>query len=175
MEFEKQIEAALSGRDDLGASSGVFKAGLAQAEQTAEHMINNQDVELAWAELAGKHAETYFSLISSRDPSTLKLTPLDNEIYEHFRKVFPDIGVAKIRESQLKSDGAKVLWREFCNSYDKRVENFNMGTLLRLNAAEDYGPDNAVCVPRVQFYAIEIARNKEGANMEVYRAANQNS
>jgi hypothetical protein len=56
-----------------------------------------------------------------------------------------------------------------------------MGTLLRLDASKDYDANNTtigffrhclvdtfieliVIVPRIQFFAIEIARNREGLN-----------
>lgn len=44
------------------------------------------------------------------------------------------------------------------------VQDFNMGTLLRLDASKDYDPDNTIIVPRIQFFAIEIARLREGCN-----------
>lgn len=39
-----------------------------------------------------------------------------------------------------------------------------MGTLLRVDAAGDYNQENTTLVPRIQFFAIEIARNREGHN-----------
>jgi hypothetical protein len=54
---------------------------------------------------------------------------------------------------------------EFCLEYEKSaVKDFNFGTLLRLRASGDYEPENTVVVSRIQFLAIEIARNREGAN-----------
>ncbi|NXH96546.1 PBDC1 protein, partial [Pachycephala philippinensis] len=43
-------------------------------------------VELAWAMKAHQHAQVYFNLISSVDPKFLKLTQVDERIYEEFRK-----------------------------------------------------------------------------------------
>lgn len=66
----------------------------------------------------------------------------------------------------MKDEGGKLAWREFCNTYEKseRLVDFNMGTLLRLDSRKEYDEDNTTIVPRVQFFAIEIARNREGEN-----------
>ena len=45
------------------------------------------------------------------------------------------------------------------------VEEYNFGTLLRLDCKEGYSEANTTLVPRVQFLAIEIARNRQGLNM----------
>lgn len=38
---------------------------------------------------------------------------------------------------------------------------------MRADTKGDYSEQNTMLVPRVQFYAIEIARNREGLNNEV--------
>ncbi len=65
--------------------------------------------------------------------------------------------------SDLKSDKVKSEWREFCDSF-KHVNDFNFATLLRLDSSKDYEESNSVIVTKVQFYAIELARNREGHN-----------
>ncbi|VDO93063.1 unnamed protein product [Schistosoma margrebowiei] len=55
-------------------------------------------------------------------------------------------------------------WRPFCNEFEKKVEDFNFGTLLRLDASKGYCPENTCIVPRIQFLALEIARNRLGIN-----------
>jgi hypothetical protein len=47
--------------------------------------------------------------------------------------------------------------------YEKLLSDFNTGTLLRLDATDRAGYDaqNVVVVPRIQFLAVEIARNRE--------------
>lgn len=92
-------------------------------------------------------------------------------------------------------------WRPFCLQFEGAVEDFNLGTLLRLDCRRGYSEENSVlgerraggagrgaevCVgglavtppplllpaaPRIQFLAIEIARNREGCNGAVYRRA----
>ena len=34
-------------------------------------------------------------------------------------------------------------WRNFCQTYENRVEDFNMGTLIRLRSAEDFSEENS--------------------------------
>lgn len=46
-------------------------------------------------------------MISSVDPTVLKLTKMDDEIYEEFRKDFPDLKIDAIKEDELKSAEAK--------------------------------------------------------------------
>ncbi|XP_025026491.1 protein PBDC1, partial [Python bivittatus] len=60
-------------------------------------------------------------------------------------------------------------WRPFCLQFEGAVEDFNFGTLLRLDCRRGYSEENTVLVPRIQFLAIEIARNREGCNAAVYR------
>ncbi|KTG35962.1 hypothetical protein cypCar_00032622 [Cyprinus carpio] len=61
-------------------------------------------------------------------------------------------------------------WRPFCNQFEGVVEDFNYGTLLRLDCQKDYTEENTVFATRIQFYAIEIARNREGYNDFVHNA-----
>lgn len=55
-------------------------------------------------------------------------------------------------------------WRPFCENFKTVVENYSFGTLLRADCKEDYSESNSFIVPRIQFLAIELARNKEGYN-----------
>ena len=59
---------------------------------------------------------------------------------------------------------AKTKWRQFCNDLQELVEDFNFATLLRLDSRSDYSESNTTLVPRAQFVAIEVARNREGLN-----------
>ncbi|NXP61404.1 PBDC1 protein, partial [Chloropsis cyanopogon] len=59
-------------------------------------------------------------------------------------------------------------WRPFCLRFEGLVEDFNFGTLLRLDARGEYTEENSILATRIQFFAIEIARNREGCNDEVY-------
>ncbi|XP_070845013.1 protein PBDC1 [Chaetodon trifascialis] len=134
----------------------------------AEAYGNDPRLEVMWAMKAHNHAEVYFNLISSVDPKFLKLTKLDDRIYSSFRETFKELDIKLLKEDDLKSDEAKETWRPFCNQFEGLVEDFNYGTLLRLDCEKDYTEDNTIFATRVQFFAIEIARNREGFNDAVF-------
>jgi hypothetical protein len=160
----EQLQQALGN----GFGSGISVNQLQSA--SPDSLGNDPKMEMEWAEKAGKHAETYFKLLKAvNDKSKLKLTPIDAEIYTHFRTVFPDLNVKELDEEKMKSNTGKALWRPFCMKYEKNdnITDYNFGTLLRLNANHGLNPDNITVVPRIQFLTIEIARNKEGANIPI--------
>eukprot|EP00011_Vannellida_sp_DIVA3-517-6-12_P012248 CAMPEP_0114618630 /NCGR_PEP_ID=MMETSP0168-20121206/7798_1 /TAXON_ID=95228 ORGANISM="Vannella sp., Strain DIVA3 517/6/12" /NCGR_SAMPLE_ID=MMETSP0168 /ASSEMBLY_ACC=CAM_ASM_000044 /LENGTH=150 /DNA_ID=CAMNT_0001829775 /DNA_START=18 /DNA_END=470 /DNA_ORIENTATION=- len=133
------------------------------AREFAEGVINDPVLEVQWAETAFKHAETYFKLLQIvPDVATMRLTRYDDAIYTAFRELFPDLNVALLDEDVIKSKESKEAWRPFLMQWEGKVEDFNFGTLLRLDAEKEYGPENSCIVPRVQFYCVELARNREG-------------
>ncbi|KAI1940581.1 hypothetical protein LOZ58_003370 [Ophidiomyces ophidiicola] len=104
--------------------------------------------------------------------SKLRLTKIDDEIYEHLKTEFPDFDPeATLDEEQMKSKEGKEKWRNFMNAYEKKVSDFNFGTLLRKNAKWEYGEKETMFAVRMQFYAIEIARNRAGLNDWIYEEA----
>lgn len=121
------------------------------------------------------HLEVYWKMLSYKKGSTLKLTQLDDEIYEHLLREFPEFQDTKagefVDEEVMKSKDGKDKWRKFMNTYEKTVDDFNFGTMLRRNSKEEYTEANTMFVPRMQFYAIEIFRNKRGLNDWVYEQA----
>ncbi|XP_073083932.1 protein PBDC1 isoform X6 [Manis javanica] len=134
----------------------------------AESYGNDPDIEMAWAMRAMQHAEVYYKLISSVDPQFLKLTKVDDQIYSEFRENFERLRVDVLDPEELKSEAAKEKWRPFCLKFDGIIEDFNYGTLLRLDCSQGYTEENTIFAPRIQFFAIEIARNREGYNKAVY-------
>ncbi|KAM6151529.1 protein PBDC1 [Rhynchocyon petersi] len=134
----------------------------------AESYGNDPDIEMAWAMRAMQHAEVYYKLISSVDPQCLKLTKVDDQIYSEFRENFEKLRIDVLDPEELKSESAKEKWRAFCLKFDGIVEDFNYGTLLRLDCSQGYTEENTIFAPRIQFFAIEIARNREGCNKAVY-------
>ncbi|XP_007956722.1 protein PBDC1 [Orycteropus afer afer] len=134
----------------------------------AESYGNDPDIEMAWAMRAMQHAEVYYKLISSVDPQFLKLTKVDDQIYTEFRDSFEKLRIDVLDPEELKSESAKEKWRPFCLKFDGIVEDFNYGTLLRLDCSQGYTEENTIFAPRIQFFAIEIARNREGFNKAVY-------
>lgn len=103
-------------------------------------------------------------ILCSVDPKLLKLTPHDDLIYKSFRETFPDMKVDTVDEDHLKSNESKNKWRPFAEQFKEIVEDYSFGTLLRANCNEDYTEENSILTTRIQFYAIELARNKEGFN-----------
>ncbi|KAH8042683.1 hypothetical protein HPB51_025315 [Rhipicephalus microplus] len=143
----------------------VAALGAAQLlTRPASEFGNDPTVESLWAIKAVEHMEVYFNLISAVDAKILKLTPHDEDIYNTFREHFPNLDVKRLVESDIKSEESKKEWREFCMKFENVVEDFNFATLLRLDCEQDYAEENTTLVPRVQFYAVEIARNREGLN-----------
>lgn len=131
---------------------------------------------------------TYWSILEKMRGSQLRLTRMDDEIYDHLMKEFPDFDpAATINEDEMKSKQGKEKWRNFMNQYEKKVADYNFGTILRANAKDEYEQDTTIfgkasfilscsyivtwlgrlgtgladmsdLVPRMQFYAVEIAR-----------------
>jgi len=71
----------------------------------------------------------------------------------------------------MKSTSGKDRWRKFIMAYEKRLTDYNFGTLIRKDAGKLYAEDNSILVTRVQFFAIEIARNRAGLNDKVHEEA----
>uniref|UniRef100_A0A2K5J1K6 Polysaccharide biosynthesis domain-containing protein n=1 Tax=Colobus angolensis palliatus TaxID=336983 RepID=A0A2K5J1K6_COLAP len=158
--------AATSGTDE--PVSGELMSVAHALSLPAESYGNDPDIEMAWAMRAMQHAEVYYKLISSVDPQFLKLTKVDDQIYSEFRKNFETLRIDVLDPEELKSESAKEKWRPFCLKFNGIVEDFNYGTLLRLDCSQGYTEENTIFAPRIQFFAIEIARNREGYNKAVY-------
>ncbi|XP_012283541.1 protein PBDC1 [Orussus abietinus] len=139
-------------------------AGSSVLSRPAEEFENDQTVEAMWAMKAWEHAEIYFNILCSVDPKLLRLSPHDDQIYKLFREVFPDLAVDVIKEDELKSNEGKHKWRPFCEQFKGIVEDYSFGTLLRADCKGDYSEQNSILTTRIQFYAIELARNREGLN-----------
>nr|CAG4645916.1 EOG090X0HAI [Lynceus sp. MCZ IZ 141354] len=153
---------------EFSGTGDVSAQGLLTASQIltrpAEEFGNDSTVEALWAMKAFDHAAVYFNLLCSIDPKNLKLTKHDDKIYSDFRDLFPTFDIALLNEDEMKSSEGKEKWRPFCDSFKDILEDFNVGTLLRVDCTKDYSEENSCIVPRVQFWAIEIARNREGYN-----------
>ncbi|CAI4827529.1 ADM_collapsed_G0055190.mRNA.1.CDS.1 [Saccharomyces cerevisiae] len=117
--------------------------------------------------LLNKRKHTW-KLLTSVPGSKLRLTKFDDEIYENFMERFPEYKdverVKKFTEEELKTKEAKERWRKFFTIFEKKIEDYNFGTLLRTDASAEYGQFTTCFVVRLQFYAFEIARNKHGLN-----------
>lgn len=128
---------------------------------------------------------TYWAILEKVPGSKLRLTKLDDEIYEHFKQEFPEFDpAATLNEDEMKSKQGKEKWRNWMNQYEERVHDYNFGTIIRSNPKYEYDHDTTIfgkilfpwnfgggihrknklltkgCTKgvRMQFYAIEIAR-----------------
>jgi hypothetical protein len=129
---------------------------------------NNEDIELHWAIKAIQHSQTYFKLLTSIPHEKIKLTKYDEELYSEFRKSFPDLNIATVNEQEFTSEANKQKWRDLIQNFEEKIQDFNFGTLLRLNAEGEYSEENSFFVTRVQFFCVEIARLREGLNSKIF-------
>ncbi|KAJ6565471.1 DUF757-domain-containing protein [Mycena vulgaris] len=141
---------------------------------SAQNLI---EIEKQFAVKAVEQAQTYWNLIEKVPPKELRLTKIDDEIYEDTLKTFPELAEAdhakliKLDEEAMKSPEGKERWRVFIESYKKKVKDYNFGSLIRTDARQEYGENNTIFVTRIQFYAIEIARNRLGLNDAAHELA----
>jgi hypothetical protein len=88
---------------------------------------------------------TYWSILEKLPGSKLRLTKMDDDILAHFNRDFPDFDLkATINEDEMKSKEGKEKWRGFINEYEKKIEDFNFGTMLRASAATEYGEKETI-------------------------------
>ncbi|CAH7671363.1 polysaccharide biosynthesis-domain-containing protein [Phakopsora pachyrhizi] len=136
----------------------------------AKNAPNLPEIEKQFAVRCIEQAETYWNLLGAIHPKNLKLTKYDDEIVSEFKEAFPDLyenkdgKLQQIDEQQMKSPEGKEAWRKYIAKFDKNIVDFNFGTLIRTNSAEDYTESNTMFITRIQFYAIEICRNRLGLN-----------
>ena len=84
--------------------------------------------------IAVQHMTTYWAILEKVRGSKLRLTKIDNDIYEHFKKDFPEFDSKEtIDENKMKSKEGKERWRNFMLAYEKKIDDYNFGTMLRGN------------------------------------------
>lgn len=84
---------------------------------------------------------------------------MDDAIYVSFMAEFPEFDPrATINEDAMKSKAGKEKWRNWVNQFEKEIDDFNFGTMIRTRADAEYDQDTTIFGVRMQFYAIEIAR-----------------
>ena len=153
-------------------------AALTSLNINPDEADNFEDMEKQFAVKAVQHMMTYWSILEKMRGSKLRLTKIDDEILEHFQRDFPDFDpAATIDEDQMKSKTGKERWRNFVNTYEKgdnKIDDFNFGTMLRRNPKFEYGEQETMFAVRMQFYAIEIARNRAGLNDWIYEKEHPN-
>jgi hypothetical protein len=88
---------------------------------------------------------TYWAILEKVRGSTVKLTKIDDEIYEHLKADFPEFDPADtINEDEMKSKAGKERWRKFMMAYEKKVTDYNFGTMLRSNPKYEYEQDTTI-------------------------------
>ena len=141
----------------------------------ADQAPNYEEMEKQFAVKAVHQMTVYWSILEKMPGSKLRLTRMDDEILEHFKKEFPDFGTGlEINEDEMKSKEGKEKWRNFCMVYekgDKAIEDYNFGTMLRKSPKTEYGEKETIFAVRMQFYALEIARNRAGLNDWIHEKA----
>lgn len=147
-------------------------AGPIPKDFNAEDAANMEDMEKQFAVKVVQHMQTYWSILEKVKGSALRLTKMDDDIYAHLQEAFPEFDPAKtIDEDEMKSKTGKQRWRDFMMQYEKKIDDYNFGTMVRNNPKAEYDEDTTIFVPRMQFYAVEIARNKKGLNDWIYEQA----
>jgi hypothetical protein len=88
---------------------------------------------------------TYWAILEKVRGSSLRLTKMDDEIYEHLKKDFPEFDpAATIDEDEMKSKTGKERWRKFMMAYEKKIDDYNFGTIIRSNPKWEYGQDETI-------------------------------
>ncbi|KAF1838802.1 DUF757-domain-containing protein [Decorospora gaudefroyi] len=137
-----------------------------------EETENFEEIEKQFAVKVVQHMETYWKILEKVPGTKLRLTKIDDEIYEHLKKDFPEFDAsATLDEDEMKSKEGKERWRKFISEYEKKVDDYNFGTMLRADPKLEYSQEGTIFAVRMQFYAIEIARNREGLNDWIYQKA----
>lgn len=94
---------------------------------------------------AVEHLMTYWSILEKVRGSQLRLTKMDDDILEHFKKEFPEFDpAATIDEDSMKSKAGKEKWRNWMNQYEKTINDYNFGTIIRSNPKFEYDRDTTI-------------------------------
>lgn len=89
--------------------------------------------------------ETYWSILEKVRGSQLRLTKIDDDIAAAFKEAFPDFDpAATIDEDEMKSKAGKERWRNFINQFEKTVDDYNFGTMLRASSKSEYGEASTI-------------------------------
>lgn len=88
---------------------------------------------------------TYWSILEKVKGSQLRLTKMDDDIYEDFKANFPEFDpAATIDEDAMKSKVGKEKWRNWMNQYEKKINDYNFGTIIRSNPKFEYDKDTTI-------------------------------
>lgn len=89
--------------------------------------------------------QTYWSILEKVKGSSLRLTKIDDEILEHLKEAFPEFDpAATINEDEMKSKTGKQRWRDFMMQYEKKIDDYNFGTMVRNSPKVEYEQDTTI-------------------------------
>lgn len=99
--------------------------------------------------------QTYWSILEKVKGSTLRLTKMDDDIYDHLKEAFPEFNpAATVNEDEMKSKDGKERWRSFMMAYEKKVDDYNFGTMVRNSSKVEYEEDTTIfgkcCLTRLR-------------------------
>lgn len=160
--LDKKMDEITSQLQSLGAGGAALAGDVLQSDPSK--LGNTSQIEYAWAIKTHRHAEVYMKIIKTVDPAKIKLTNFDDIIYRQYKRLFKDVRIDVLQDDDFKTKDAKNKWRPFCEKFKGKIEDYNFGTLIRRDCSEEYSEENCFVVPRIQFIAIELARNKMGLN-----------
>ena len=110
-----------------------------------EQADNFEDIEKQFAVKVVQHMSTYWSILEKMPGSKLRLTKMDDEISENFKKHFPDFDpAATLVEDEMKSKAGKEKWRKFIMEYDEKIEDYNFGAMVRSDAKAEYSEKDTI-------------------------------
>lgn len=88
---------------------------------------------------------TYWAILEKVPGSKLRLTKMDDDILEHLKTDFPEFDPAKtINEDEMKSKKGKERWRKFMMAYEKKIDDYSFGTIMRSDPKWEYGKDETI-------------------------------
>lgn len=89
--------------------------------------------------------QTYWSILEKIKGSNLRLTKMDDEIFEHLKEAFPEFDPAVIvDEDEMKSKQGKDRWRKFMMEYEKKIDDYNFGTMVRNSPGVEYEENTTI-------------------------------
>lgn len=107
---------------------------------------------------------TYWSILEKVKGSALRLTKIDDEILDHLKRDFPEFDPAEtIDEDKMKSKEGKERWRNFMMAYEKKVDDYNFGTMLRSNPKWEYGEKETIfgACPSTNSWGMSVANSAQ--------------
>jgi len=88
---------------------------------------------------------TYWAILEKVRGSSIKLTKIDDDILEHLKADFPEFDpAATINEDEMKSKTGKERWRKFMMAYEKKISDYNFGTMLRVDPKSEYDQEGTI-------------------------------